>query len=662
MPKKSTTPITAYSTYLPNIELNGSQAQTDCPFCGREEHFFISQKTGQYDCKVCSEKGNLYNFLEYWYLERLKETTEEDHEELSELRGGFPAKAFVRIAKDEHRWLIPSYNREGKFSNLRLWMPGKAIHSTATCSLHLIGIEELKPDGPIYLVEGDWDYFTLTYLLNKRKGNKASVLGVPGCNTFKEHWVEYFQDRDTIALYDNDGGGSDGMDLVEKKLLGKVSSLQRIVWPSGLPEKYDVSDYCLDNIRKTKKAIDNLKSACIVVADSAKKKELPKRKPNLKKIIAAYRKVLKIGKQEVDAITLIHAVATSVQIKDDPLWLFLVGPPGSGKTALLKPMDCSENCITRSRVTPASLVSGFVPDNSDNDPSLIPKLKDHCFVLKDWTEIKSMSHTDEEAIYGIMRGAYDGKVEFEFGNDVYRNYQDCWFSLLAGVTNVIHGDHRASLGERFLKFQLVGQNYDPTDQIRAAMEGIGKKTQVETELGEAVAMYGNWKINLLKLPKVPKWMYDRVLHLSQIIAILRMNVDRTYKGDLAYRPQTEIATRLAKILIKLAMVISVVQEKPITKETYRLVKKVAFDTAIGWGSEIILLLMENPRTPQLRQDLERSARVSAHTLSNKLKDLVQIRAIDPVAIKDGERGRPQDGFLPSQQLQQLWKLAKLHTD
>lgn len=661
MTKPKTTVLDAYKTYLPELTVNGNQAIADCPWCQKENHFYISPKTGQSDCKSCGASGNLYTFLQDWYTACLEETTSGDRKELSELRDNFPPEAFAQVARDGHRWLIPSYNREGSFANLRLWIPGQSIHSTATCSVHLLGIEQLKPDGLIYLVEGDWDYFTLSYLLSKFK-NRSSVLGVPGASTFKNHWVEYFQEREVVLLYDKDNSGSDGMDKVCKKLKGKVRSIQRVEWPEAMPKGYDISDFVLGNLKRPKKAITELLAACTNAYTSnpedREERQPSGKKANLKKIIAAHKKFFRIGKQEVDAITLTHAVIASVQIPEDSIWLFIVGPPGSGKTALLSTLEDSPQCISRSRVTPASLCSGFIT-NDQSDPSLIPRLTDLCLIMKDWTEIESMSQTDKEKIYGIFRGAHDGKVEVEFGNGVHRIYPDCWFSLVAGVTPIIHGDNRATLGERFLKFELVQKHYDPTEQIRAAMSKVGRTGEAKKDLTKAVSEYSEWEVDTDNLPKVPKWVMERVLHLAQVIAILRASVDRTFKGDLAYRPQVEIGTRLAAQLIKLAICISIVQEKPISKETYRLVKKVAMDTAIGWGLEIMLLLVKSPKQPRSRRELEEAARIPSNTLIRKLEDLVQIGAIDRISEVTEGRGRPSFSYLPSKQLIRLWKAAKL---
>lgn len=59
----------------------------DCPFCGKEQHFYISKATQLWDCKKCGESGNIYKllkFLDKTFL--LAGKTIEDKPELKSIR------------------------------------------------------------------------------------------------------------------------------------------------------------------------------------------------------------------------------------------------------------------------------------------------------------------------------------------------------------------------------------------------------------------------------------------------------------------------------------------------------------------------------------------------------------------------------------------------
>lgn len=49
---------------LRNPRLNSrGQYICDCPFCGKEAHFYISRETQLWDCKRCGQSGNVYKLL-----------------------------------------------------------------------------------------------------------------------------------------------------------------------------------------------------------------------------------------------------------------------------------------------------------------------------------------------------------------------------------------------------------------------------------------------------------------------------------------------------------------------------------------------------------------------------------------------------------------------
>ena len=316
----------------------------------------------------------------------------------------------------------------------------------------------------------------------------------------------------------------------------------------------------------------------------------------------------------VDGLAIMYATVLSIQLPGDPIWMFIVGPPGCGKTLLLNSFRNSPWAVYRSSITPKSLISGYVTSDGV-DPSLIPRLRGKCFMLKDYTEIVSMPREAQDEIYGIFRGAFDGHCEKTFGNGLYRCYPDCYFSMLACVTEVIHGDDRAALGERFLKYNLVqGTTLDPTKHIESAITGMATQVETESKLQGVSAAFTNRDMEQESIPSPEPWFIQRVIALSRCIGHLRATVARTGRDELIYRPTPEVGTRLAKQLVKLAQCLAVVLgKKRIDMDCYRLIYQVAIDTATGWNLDIFLFLMDNFPRPVLKEEIEIAARIASTT-------------------------------------------------
>lgn len=100
----------------PNLNRRG-QYICDCPFCGKEQHFYISKSTQLWDCKKCGESGNIYKllkFLDKTFL--LAGKTIEDKPELKS----------IREAKTDD--FSPSNDAEGKLPVISMPVGCKAVY------------------------------------------------------------------------------------------------------------------------------------------------------------------------------------------------------------------------------------------------------------------------------------------------------------------------------------------------------------------------------------------------------------------------------------------------------------------------------------------------------------------------------------------------------
>ena len=656
------------------------EARGTCPFCNAEgRKLYVDIEKQLWDCKHCGRKGNLSSFLQQTLDAAAETTTTADYRRLAVDRFGIPWKMFKDhgFAQDhlfsDPRWLIPIKSRRGGLINLAVYQEEHDVMRTAGLGLQLWRADQMSGRGPVYLCEGEWDALALERLRLSCRQN-GSVLGVPGSQMMKDEWHTLLTKRDIIFLYDNDNPGTEGMRRSADKLKTVANSIQGIRWNSTFPEKWDIRDHvhsCLDEAKQKPARVwsdlmamvDPLSGGTKTVID-VKALDLPRRN-KFSQVLGDFKKSYHIDKQMADGLALMFATVLSIQLPGDPIWMFIVGPPGCGKTLLLNAFRVSPWSIFRSTMTPRSLVSGYVrPDDDGGDPSLIPQLTGLCLILKDYTEIMSMGGEMKEEMYGILRGAYDGHVQKTFGNGVYRDFPDCFFSLLAGVTDAIHGDDRASLGERFLKFQLVhGHGYNSDAHIRSAISGIKVQRTAEKYLQRVVAAYSNKDIAKCKIPSPNKWLVDRVVALSQIVALLRTSPTLGDHGDdLLFRPVPEVGTRLAKQLVKLGMSLSVVLDRPgIDEECYRLMARVALDTAAGWNADIFRQLAKHYPKPLLKGPLAQRLRLPQATLTRRIDFMKTIGIISTKPQKTDKKGagRPSLGWTLEPNVHKLWTQTKI---
>ncbi len=644
------------------IKNGGTNYESECPFCHADDRFYINPKTGQWDCKRCAEHGNIFSFLQKIYDTSLSSTTEDQYKEIAADRQ-LPWRVFrankLAFHEDTNCWMVPVRNGSDALANIRRYpAPGSKLYGIYTLTTHLYRAESIKPTGTIYVCEGEWDTLALLAFLTKIKLNPDtySVVGVPGANTFKPTWTEKFRGRDVVLLYDHQDSAYDAMKKVKGMLEGVGATVRMIRWPDTLKDKYDVRDFVVENFSRAKPAWDIMQT--YFGQDGVQNRKLPKRE-SVNAVIKDFRQNLEMHQNFEEAIQLTLATITAQKLpwKEDPVWLFLVGPPGCGKTLILKACDdgTESQCLFRSTLKASSLVSGW---RSETDASLLPKLKDKTLLIADFTKILSQGMQEKEALYGILRPIYDGHYAHPFANNITRDYRDCWFGIVAGVTDVIHRETgEATLGDRFLKFELIRHGFDPADVIRAALD-FERAYDGSRVREDSVSAFINRPLPKT-LPTVPHWVDERIVGLSQLTAHLRAGVDRQGR-DPVCRARGELATRLGRQLKKLSICLAINAKKTtVTKKEFSLVQQVAMDTTIGWNLELFYHINKNRRHGSTRLSLAETLQLSTSNAQRKLEDMQSLGIVINKKIKSGKAGRPEYGWYPHPRMVQLWEQAKV---
>jgi hypothetical protein len=246
----------------------GDQLQGQCPFCQKDDHFYVNTNTNQYDCKSCAESGNLITFIKRLHEHADNTTTQEQLEFLSQKRGirtSYLNEHELAVNPLNGEWLLPVYNHKGKLSNLlthRAYKGRVQWMGTPTLKQHLYGIHEANGEPTLWISEGHYDKIALTQILGStstsgkptrhqdkslRKTN--AVAGMPGAGTFKTEWIPLVKGFSKIVLlYDNDKAGRSGLDRFKLKIAphldAKISYLDwdKAIQQHDLKDSKDVND------------------------------------------------------------------------------------------------------------------------------------------------------------------------------------------------------------------------------------------------------------------------------------------------------------------------------------------------------------------------------------------------------------------------------------
>lgn len=577
-------------------EANEDEVIGNCPWCGKRAHLYLNWVKKAWNCKRCGESGAVNQWLEL-AVKRAMRAFKKSRERQMFMWGDrrIPPRILVKwhVGWDGSRFLVPCYGIDGKVCDVRRWAgPGTKSMATPGCPASLIGAEQLADKKRlrerVFLCEGEWDAMALDWLLD-RTNTKGVCVAVPGATVFKNEWARYFLGREVWLMYDADEAGAAGQRLAIDKLGGIAGKLCCVDWPSDAPSGFDVRDWIIKGSHlkhQPRACLRGLEKLCRVVDPKAEKRiqkgELAARQraehsSNLKdvratsaetkpvdraELLKVYGKWLKLPEGDDIALAVVYgSIFANLALVGDPVWVFLVAVPGGMKSELIMSLARSEWIVLRDSVTPHALISGM--NAGAGDPSLIPALDGRILAIKDFTPTLTMPAPIRDEIFGQLRAVYDGRIEKQFGNGIFRSYES-HFGIIAGVTPTI--DFFASLaglGERFLKFRM-GENAKhkgERDVILRAMENINRETQMSAEIREVAQRFIAGKMDAIGkagpscAPHASPETCRRLMSASMIVCRMRgiVNRDRYAYGVMVNKPSFEIGTRLGKQLLKLAM-------------------------------------------------------------------------------------------------------------
>ena len=261
----------------------------------------------------------------------------------------------------------------------------------------------------------------------------------------------------------------------------------------------------------------------------------------------------------------------------DPPWLFVVAPPGSGKTALnIMAASGLPQIKAVGDVTPASFLSG----HSSPRPGLLEQLGEPeahgsviktqgnaIFTIKDFTTVLSMPWERQAEILAQLREIYDGSFTRSFGTGKTKHWSGR-VSIIAAVTPVIDRSYSVfrQLGERFLQIRLPRP---PRAAGLQALQQRARENKTAKEVQGAVAqIFWSSKIDdSLKLaPEHPTELALRLSALSWLIATARTHVFRQ-KGKITDLGTPEANTRISRALDNIVLGIATLEGREVATES-----------------------------------------------------------------------------------------------
>jgi hypothetical protein len=255
----------------------------------------------------------------------------------------------------------------------------------------------------------------------------------------------------------------------------------------------------------------------------------------------------------------------------DPAWLFVVAPPGTGKTtmSIVSASGLSE-VVALGDITENTFLSGFY---GQREPGLLEKLGyttqlgdtyttegSGILLAKDFTTVLTMRREKRGVILSQLREIHDGEFKRSFGTGVTKIFRGR-VSVVAAVTPVLdrHYSIFSVLGERFL--QVRWHRPDSAEAGEWAIQQQGKEAVIQREVRDAITQL--FKDSTAHAPELPRPMQRRLASFAEVMALARTHVFRSSYGsrEIEYVPEPEANTRISKGLAAVAKGIAALNQR-----------------------------------------------------------------------------------------------------
>jgi len=542
-------------------EASDDQLLGDCPFCGKEQHFYFNKNTTQWDCKVCKREGNNYTFLLAFHQ---KICTYTNYDTLSQERG-LPEVVF---RMNEIKWnplleqyVLPTYNRDGSMNNLyktafvvneetgktkRRWFAGPGL-STTLFNWPVLNKDEL------WVVEGQWDKLAAETIIGAAR--PIECMGLPGSN-FSNSWANTLAGKKVVLFGHNDEAGDKLVEVVLKRIntmAVKPKEVSRINWPEGLPKGYDLNDLfrdkglgCFDFIKD-----NTISCECETEVQFSSTIHANTNCDSYDKLLVSCADAYYFTPDMELLLLLMLTSLYSLKIDGEQLWLRVIGPPGSSKTTLAKIVGSSEQTVLRSTFT--GLLSGW-KDDEEADASLIPLIAGKALIVKDADALLRQPNITQ--ILSELRDFYDKDTAATYRNRVSFDYKNIRSVFMLCGTHALRGMDNAALGDRFLDFELAVTEEDRehiSDKVfdRTYAMALGQPSPENGVWEHAKGFIDNWLLNRDGGARLGEREKHYIKQYAQLIAYMRAKVERDKTGTLLYQPHAEVPSRLTGQFVKL---------------------------------------------------------------------------------------------------------------
>lgn len=406
-------------------------------------------------------------------------------------------------------------------------------------------------------------------------------------------------------------------------------------------------------------------------------------RPSLLRFRELFPSIFAVEDTDMPECVLATYVTNMKLLQLDPLWLLVVAPPSSGKTASLELIKGLPGVFQVSTITEGALLSGTPKReiSAESTGGILRQIGDRgVIVCKDFTSILSMNKDKQGSVLSALREICDGFWTRAFGSDGGKVLTwEGHVGLIGAVTQKIDNSHNAisAMGDRFILIRLRYNDMLSSNQARRALENQTAPRGFNKDLFLITKAICDLVEPQEQCNPLSDSTNDLLIALASTIACLRGAVERDgYNREIRHISDPEAPARLARQFGALFQGLLAIGNTP--DEAWLRVRRVGLDTIPELRKRVVFALSDTVsplKTSQIAEKCRYPVSTTRHTLEElhyidqldrqyidgietwsskeRLDDFLQAIQADtveedvPFCVSDSASSSPENGQMPS---------------
>jgi hypothetical protein len=341
-------------------------------------------------------------------------------------------------------------------------------------------------------------------------------------------------------------------------------------------------------------------------------------------------------KPDLEALEVALSVAISHYFKrDDPVWLMVLGPPGTGKSStIMGALSSLQETYLLDDLTPTTLLSGWGAGSTKEgkrkkDCSLLNNIghdgdRSGIILMPDFTCFMAKRVEERQAIAGQLRKVYDGEYKRMTGMGEWLEWQGKVTMMVCGTPAVESAwALMRDLGERFM--QVRWGRGEGIEQAVKASGQIGSEREIKAGIRRLTQEFVD-AATLQPVLTNPSVIENGVVYLAEIVAICRGHVKREKDHkEILEIPEPEGPTRIMKALAQVARAHATLFRKAdVGDDDFRVSRRLAMDSLPPARRKILEAIANYPDGRVGWANLVRFTGIPPTSLTRNAEDLAAL--------------------------------------